>query len=115
MASIQPLGTGVPPVISESIPESPLVGSNNFGAGVTGTSAGFAGVPGTSIVPPASLAIADYARAFRQFVARHRDVPNLRVRDYPPRLRQTVEPIRTMPSTLKLPDDSAAISGSSRC
>src|SRR5277367_2504506 len=84
MASIQPSGTGFPPVISKSVPESPLVGSSNFGAGVTGTSAGLAGVPGTSIVFPANIAIADGARAFRQFVARHRDAPNLRVRDYSP-------------------------------
>jgi hypothetical protein len=64
MASIQPSGTGVSP-ISESLRENPIVGSSNFGAGVTGTSAGFAGVSGTSIVPAAQPGEEVLGKVFR--------------------------------------------------
>lgn len=56
---IQPPGTHVgTAVINPSdppseFPESPLVGSSNVGAGVTGESAGNAGVSGTSVPRPA--------------------------------------------------------------
>jgi len=46
------LTVGAPVTVSQGeLPESPLVGSSNVGAGVTGTSAGDAGVSGRSLGP----------------------------------------------------------------
>jgi hypothetical protein len=63
---IQPPGLHVgspvtdPFVSPQEFPESPLVGSSNVGAGVTGKSAGQAGVSGTSVprpLPPAEVGL----------------------------------------------------------